>query len=82
MVNYLYSFHIPIFFFLSGIFFNAGENLASFLKCKFFSILLPFYIFEIFSIILYVLVEYRFRENISFFYLLLVFFMLLLLMDI
>ncbi len=40
---FVYSFHLPLFFFLSGFLFNPGDNFFAFLKKKCRGILLPYF---------------------------------------
>ena len=54
--DFVYSFHLPLFFFLSGYLFNADTDFISFLKKKGRSILLPYFslgIFIVFFSVLY-----------------------------
>ncbi len=41
--SFVYSFHLPLFFFISGYLFKSGGNLGGFLKKKAHSILLPYF---------------------------------------
>ena len=51
LFRFIYSFHMPLFIFLSGIFANkvnvaiANRNLIPYLKKKFFQLMIPFFIF-------------------------------------
>lgn len=47
--NYIYSFHMPLFYFLSGLTFNNDKynNLATFLKRRFWTLILPFLILNL-----------------------------------
>lgn len=49
--HYVYSFHVAAFFFLSGFLFSKGEGgFKPFLKKKFTSLMIPYYIFSVISI--------------------------------
>lgn len=54
MFPYIYSFHMPLFFFLSGYLFTYEKypNLLKFIKTKAKSLLLPYLIFSIISMII------------------------------
>ena len=49
----LYSFHVPLFFVLSGLTYNNKKNKKSFLVGKIRRLLIPYYIFAIISILIY-----------------------------
>lgn len=52
--HYVYSFHVAAFFFLSGFLFSKGEGgFKPFLKKKFFSLMVPYYIFSVISILVF-----------------------------
>ncbi len=54
--HYLYSFHVAAFFFLSGFLFSKGNpSFKSFLKRKFASLMIPYYIFAVISILIFTL---------------------------
>ncbi len=53
--KFIYSFHVPLFFIIAGITFTAKDDFLSFLKKKFFRLMLPYYFGGFFSAILYVL---------------------------
>jgi fucose 4-O-acetylase-like acetyltransferase len=44
LFNVIYSFHIPLFFFLSGIFFNPNESLLSTMIAKADALLKPYFV--------------------------------------
>ena len=50
---YLYSFHILLFFFLAGVTFSAKKKVGEFIIGKIKSIMIPYYIFSLISIVLY-----------------------------
>lgn len=52
--HYLYSFHVAAFFFLSGYLFSKGDaGFKAFLKKKFVSLMIPYYIFAFVSILIF-----------------------------
>ena len=54
--HYLYSFHVAAFFFLSGFLFSKGKTgFKAFLKKKFTSLMIPYYIFSVISIAIFTL---------------------------
>lgn len=44
---WIYSFHIPLFFFLSGYLFSTGKSLKEFAKKKLRTIVLPYFVFGV-----------------------------------
>lgn len=49
LYNWIYSFHMPLFFLLSGMFFVSGKySFADFLRRRFWQLLVPLAIFTIF----------------------------------
>ena len=72
--NFVYSFHLPLFFFLSGYLFHADMDFISFLKKKARSILIPYFslgIFIVFFSVLYpCLFEHKYRTAKMFGYML------------
>lgn len=48
--HYIYLFHMPFFFFVSGFFFNRKDGFIKFLKAKFKRLLIPFCVYWLFSI--------------------------------
>ncbi|WP_191566673.1 acyltransferase family protein [Metabacillus idriensis] len=61
-VNYIYSFHMPLFFFISGFLFSRKKyaNFNSFFKRKVNTILVPYFIFSILSYIFWVFIGSKF----------------------
>ena len=55
MYKYIYSFHVPLFFFIAGLTFRQ-HTLGDFLAKKWNRLLLPYFTFGLFSILIYVLV--------------------------
>ncbi len=51
--KFLYGFHVPLFFFLSGATFRPGSSFAVFLKKKCKSLLIPYWIVMFISILLF-----------------------------
>lgn len=70
IVNCIYSFHMPLFFFLSGIVFNEHKynKAKDFFRDKTKTILLPYTVFFIVTYVFWLLVERKFRPeyNVSF----------------
>lgn len=67
ILNYIYSFHMPLFFFISGYLFNISyyKNYFDFLKKKFKIIIIPYFIFSIISYILWILILRKVGSNIN-----------------
>ncbi|WP_324661016.1 acyltransferase family protein, partial [Bacillus pacificus] len=65
MTNYIYSFHMPLFFFLSGYLFSVHKynNFSVFLKKKFKSLLIPYIIFSLGTYLFWVVVGNKFGED-------------------
>lgn len=61
--NIIYMFHMPLFFFLSGITFNENNKFYVFVKKKFKSILIPYYFFSIISFIYWIMIERNIRNQ-------------------
>ena len=56
--HYLYSFHVPLFFFASGLTFNVlDKRFIPFIKRRFESLMIPFYIFSIISVAIFFVIE-------------------------
>lgn len=51
--KYLYSFHVPAFFFLSGYCFHYSRNFKLFLSKKIKTVVIPYFSFSLFSILLF-----------------------------
>ncbi len=62
--KYIYSFHMPLFFFISGYLFtiNKYSNIREFIKSKFKSLIIPYFIFSIFNYLFW-LVFRQFANN-------------------
>ncbi len=53
--TYMYSFHVPAFFFLSGLFVNTDTTFFKHISKRFKSIMVPYYFFGFAAIIVYLL---------------------------
>lgn len=51
--NWLFSFHVPAFFFLSGYCFKYTKNMSRYLLKKVQTIVVPYFVFSLFSIIIF-----------------------------
>lgn len=59
----IYSFHMPLFFFLSGLVFNKDKfDTFSFFKSRFNSLILPYVFFYLATLAYYIICESRFRS--------------------
>lgn len=63
--TWIYSFHMPLFFFLSGYLFfsDKSESFKIFAAKKFRSILIPYFCFASISYVYWLLIERRFRPD-------------------
>ncbi|WP_234123164.1 acyltransferase family protein [Clostridium hydrogenum] len=57
------SFHMPLFFFLSGYTFKLKGNFLTYLKKKIKSLLIPYFVFSVLTYIFWVVVERRIMKN-------------------
>lgn len=59
LYGYLYSFHVPLFFFVAGITFrfNVEESFFSFIKKKFLRLMVPYYAFGLIAISIFCLMN-------------------------
>ena len=57
--NFIYSFHMPLFFCISGYLFSAKRKYKSFLFAKFKALIVPYILFFIFSFLVSVLLLNR-----------------------
>lgn len=64
--KYIYTFHMPLFFFISGylLSINKYNNIKEFLKSKLKSLLIPYFIFSIFNYMFYLIFS-RFANHVS-----------------
>jgi len=61
--NYIYSFHLPLFFLISGICFNLGENYLSYLKKKSYRCLLPYAVFGMIIVLVETKTGYLYKKG-------------------
>ncbi|MEN6567282.1 MAG: acyltransferase family protein [Veillonellales bacterium] len=63
--NYIYSFHMPLFFFLSGYIVNFAkyDGLRQFIVVKLNGLVIPYFWFSFFTYLYWVLVERKFSGN-------------------
>lgn len=61
--NYIWSFHLPLFFFISGMLYRPEkfENFKTFLKAKVIGIIIPYVFFYVISFTYWVLIERHMR---------------------
>lgn len=62
VLQWIYSFHMPLFFFLSGIFHSQGESYIYFFKKKVRTLLIPYFFFSIILFLFFLIVS----KNIGF----------------
>jgi fucose 4-O-acetylase-like acetyltransferase len=71
--TYIFSFHMPLFFFISGFLFDFGkyaESAANFVKGRFRSLIVPYFCFALLTCLFYFLLDTVFQSgvvNIDFF---------------
>ena len=63
LCGYLYSFHVPLFFFLSGLTFSADKSPQKYLKEKAKRILIPYFAFSLISIAIYYILNLIFHRG-------------------
>ena len=63
--NYIYSFHMPLFFFLSGYLFfeNKYKSVAEFLKKRVQTLVIPYFIFSFITCAYWALMQNRFGDD-------------------
>lgn len=61
--SYVFSFHVPIFFFLSGVTFSTKKSPLEFVKDKFKRLLIPYWIFSLISIFIYIFLGNAVLQN-------------------
>jgi fucose 4-O-acetylase-like acetyltransferase len=65
--TYIFSFHMPLFFFISGFLFNFpkyAESTANFVKGRLFSIIVPYFGFAVLTCLLYFLLDEIFSPGV------------------
>lgn len=63
LCGYLYSFHVPLFFFLSGLTFSADKSPKKYFKEKAKRILIPYFAFSLVSIAVYYILNLIFHKD-------------------
>lgn len=61
LAGWLYTFHVPIFFFVGGCLYKKAEILSA-IKHRFYTIIIPYFTLGTAVLIYYMLIEQRFRE--------------------
>lgn len=62
VVNTVYSFHMPLFFFLSGMVFKKDSEMGGYIRKKAVALLVPYVVFYLLTLIYYWVVESHFRN--------------------
>jgi len=67
LLNYIYSFHMPLFFFVSGYLFSDTKykTLKSFAKKKVQTLIVPYFIFSIVSFLYWALIQTKMGDDIQ-----------------
>lgn len=66
--TYIFSFHMPLFFFISGFLFDFGkyaESGASFVKGRFRSLIVPYFSFALLTCLFYFLLDTGFQPGVT-----------------
>lgn len=66
--QYIYSFHMPLFFFISGYLFDAEKYIKkgkAFLERKFYSLIIPYLLFSIIAYIFYILMDCIYQPEVQ-----------------
>ncbi|MCO5383619.1 MAG: acyltransferase family protein [Methanosarcina barkeri] len=66
--NYIYSFHMPLFFFISGFLFDFGKyagSAANFVKGRFRSLIVPYFCFAVLTCLFYFLVDTVYHPGVT-----------------
>ena len=63
IINFIYSFHMPLFFILSGFTFNKTDSFTSFIIKKIKTILVPYFCFAIITYLFWLLLGRKFGED-------------------
>lgn len=57
VLKWLYSFHMPLFFFFSGVFHSQGKNYKEFLKKKAKGLLIPYFFFAVILFLFFLIIS-------------------------
>lgn len=66
--TYIFSFHMPLFFFISGFLFNFikyAESPAKFVKGRFVTLIIPYFAFALFTLIFYYILDEVYSPGVS-----------------
>lgn len=66
--TYIFSFHMPLFFFISGFLFDFGkyaESAANFVKGRFTSLMVPYFFFALITCLFYFLLDTAFQPGVT-----------------
>jgi len=66
--TYIFSFHMPLFFFISGFLFDFGkyaESAANFVKGRFRSLIVPYFCFAVLTCLFYFLLDTAFQPEVT-----------------
>jgi|GEM_PF-144327 len=66
--TYIFSFHMPLFFFISGFLFDFGkyaESAAGFVKGRFRSLIVPYFFFALLTCLFYFLLDTGFQPGVT-----------------
>lgn len=61
--NWIYSFHMPLFFFAGGYLYKKDTNIVQNIKHKFRSIMIPYFLFGLLILLYWYLIERKFRDS-------------------
>ena len=64
---YIYSFHMPMFFFISGYLFKYNSNIKYLIKDKFKKLIIPYFVFNVISLVITVILGTRYSIKDIFF---------------
>lgn len=62
LIEFLYSFHVPVFFIISGAFFKS-RPFADFVRRRLKALLIPYLVFATLSTLYWLVIERRFRDD-------------------
>ncbi|HET8686952.1 MAG TPA: acyltransferase family protein, partial [Methanosarcina sp.] len=66
--TYIFSFHMPLFFFISGFLFDFGkytESAENFVKGRFRSLIVPYFGFALLTCLFYLLLDMAFQPGVT-----------------